>query len=520
MSEVLHVQPVGATATLLTVEPGTAPAWREQLLALAAAGVLPPPEDVVPGHRTVLVDGVAAAAVTTALEGRSLAASTDVGRADRVVEIPTVYDGPDLAEVARLWEVGETDVVARHTRTEFVVDFCGFAPGFPYLTGLDMETPRRASPRTKVPAGSVGLAGRFCGVYPTASPGGWQVIGRTSIPLFDVTADPPALLPPGTRVRFVAVDELADAAVPAATPATGRTEDREPRPDERDQPDGATLTVVRAGALTTIQDRGRPGWAHLGVPRSGALDQPAARRANRLVGNAEGAAVLETTLNGVAVRPDRATNVAVTGAPARVRVDGKAADWGVAIAVPAGAVVDVGPARSGVRSYLAVAGGVTTTPVLGSRSTDTLSGLGPAPLSDGQTLTVGRPTDPPGSRGPAARQPPGDMTLRLGPDDGWFTPEGLRTLLASTYTVSPSSNRIGVRLQGPSIAWVEDREMDSSGMVLGAVQVPPDGEPLVFLADHPTTGGYPVIGVVDHEDLPALAQARPGSPVRFQVRKD
>lgn len=522
MSEVLRIQPVGASATLLTVEPGTATAWREHLLELAAAAVLPPPDDVVPGHRTVLVDGVAPADVTTALEGRTLPASDEASRADRVVEIPTAYDGPDLGDVARLWGVDETEVVARHTRTEFVVDFCGFAPGFAYLAGLDVETPRRATPRTKVPAGAVGLAGRYCGIYPTSSPGGWQLIGRTSTALFDVAADPPALLPPGTRVRFVAADEPTPTSVSTSGRTTRPTDAQASRPAQADRASGPTLTVVRAGALTTVQDRGRPGWAHLGVPRSGALDRPAARLANRLVGNAESAALLETTLNGVTVRLDHATDVAVTGAPAPVRVDGRPAGWGVSIAVPAGAVVDVGSTRSGVRSYLAVAGGVTTDPVLGSRCTDTLSCLGPPPLSNGQTLPIGAPADPPGSGSLTAPRPPGEVVLRLrlGPDDGWFTTGGLRTATESTYAVSPSSNRVGVRLRGPAIAWVEDREMDSAGMVLGAVQVPPDGEPLVFLADHPTTGGYPVLGVVDDDDLSTLAQARPGSPVRFQVRKD
>ncbi|MGZ4594654.1 MAG: 5-oxoprolinase subunit C family protein, partial [Actinomycetes bacterium] len=283
-----------------------------------------------------------------------------------------------------------------------------------------------------------------------------------------------------------------------------------------------TLTVTRAGALTTVQDAGRPRHAHLGVPRSGALDQPAARLANRLVGNPEGAAVLETTVDGVAVRFASATHVAVTGAPARVRVDGRAAEFGVAVPVPSGAVLDVGAAITGVRSYVAVAGGVDVPPVLGSRSADLLSGLGPPPLTAGATLTLGRPSDPPAAVSFTVPPPPGEVTLRLrlGPDDDWFTADGVATLRTSAYTVSPASNRVGARLRGPAIARAHDREMDSAAMTLGAVQVPPSGEPLVFLADHPTTGGYPVIGVVERADLVALAQARPGTIVRFQVRKD
>lgn len=149
------------------------------------------------------------------------------------------------------------------------------------------------------------------------------------------------------------------------------------------------LAVVRAGALTTVQDLGRPGYAHLGVPRSGALDAPAAALVNRLVGNPPEAAVLETTLNGCALRPRCPVTVAVGGAPCPVTVDGRPVAWGAPVRVPAGALLDIGAALSGVRTYVAVSGGVAVEPVLGSRSTDLLSGLGPPPLTDGAVLPWG-----------------------------------------------------------------------------------------------------------------------------------
>jgi biotin-dependent carboxylase-like uncharacterized protein len=278
------------------------------------------------------------------------------------------------------------------------------------------------------------------------------------------------------------------------------------------------LAVVRAGALTTVQDLGRPGYAHLGVPRSGALDAPAAALVNRLVGNPPGAAVLETTLTGCAVRPRSAVTVAVGGAPCAVTVDGGPAAWGAPVRVPAGALLDVGAARAGLRSYVAVSGGVAVEPVLGSRSTDLLSGLGPAPLTDGAVLPLGRPGEP-HARVDAAPQPapPAELVLRvtLGPRDDWFTPEALRAFTSRPYRVSAASNRIGLRTEGPAVARALTGELPSEGMVLGAVQVPPDGRPVVFLADHPTTGGYPVIAVVHPTDLAAAAQAVPGTPVRF-----
>ncbi|WP_405946700.1 biotin-dependent carboxyltransferase family protein [Streptomyces prunicolor] len=280
----------------------------------------------------------------------------------------------------------------------------------------------------------------------------------------------------------------------------------------------SAFAVVRAGALTTVQDLGRPGHAHLGVPRSGALDGPAAALVNRLVGNPPEAAVLETTLNGCAVRLRSTILVAVGGAPCPVTVDGRPVAWGAPVHVPAGALLDIGTAASGVRSYVAFAGGVGVEPVLGSRSTDLLSGLGPAPLTNGAILPLGSPMSL-HARVDVAPQPrpPVELVLRvtLGPRDDWFTPEAVRTFTSRAYRVSSASNRIGLRTEGPALERSLTGELPSEGMVLGAVQVPPDGRPVVFLADHPTTGGYPVIAVVRPSDLPAAAQAVPGTPVRF-----
>ncbi len=505
----LLIRPVGVQAVLLEVDrPEQVTAWQAAVTALVAAADLPPPTEVVPGARTLLLDGVDPAAVTRALAQIGTPAAASRLAETAPVELPVVYDGADLAEVARLWGIGERDLVARHTGTEFRVAFCGFAPGFPYMVGLGDEVPRRATPRTSVPAGSVGLAGRYCGIYPSVSPGGWQLIGTTPVTLFDIDRDPPALLPPGTRVRFVE----APAPSPTHVRAGARSGGSSTAAGRR------TLTVLRPGALTTVQDAGRTGFAHLGVPRAGALDAAAARLANRLVGNPEDAAVLETTLNGVGLRVATAVTVAVTGAQAPVTVDGRPVSWGIAVAVAGGSVLDVGAPSVGVRSYVAVDGGIAVEPVLGSRSSDTLSRLGPAPLLSGDVL----PVDPPSRLPPAVdfSVPPASgepVVLRLlpGPRDDWFGPPGVAALLTGAYQLSPLSNRIGVRLSGPPVPRLVTTELESEGTVLGAVQLPPDGQPVVLLADHPTTGGYPVIGVVDQGDLSALAQARPGTTVRF-----
>ncbi|MDH2416617.1 biotin-dependent carboxyltransferase family protein [Nocardioides sp. CER19] len=264
------------------------------------------------------------------------------------------------------------------------------------------------------------------------------------------------------------------------------------------------LEVVSAGTLTTVQDRGRVGWAHLGVPRAGALDAPAAALANRLVGNPPDAAVLETVLGGLALRnagPGRWA--ALTGASTAPTF------WWAA-----GGELRVPVPTYGLRSYVAVAGGIDVDPVLGSRSTDTLAWVGPPRVVDGTSLPLGEPTGAPRPLDvpPARRE--GALRVLPGPRADWFA--SLAPLFGSEWVVRPDSDRIGLRLDGPALERVGAGELPSEGMVLGAVQVPPSGRPIVFLADHPPTGGYPVVGVVHPDDLWRCAQVRPGERVRFR----
>jgi biotin-dependent carboxylase-like uncharacterized protein len=278
------------------------------------------------------------------------------------------------------------------------------------------------------------------------------------------------------------------------------------------------LEVLRSGTFTTVQDHGRPGFAHLGVARAGVLDRPAADLANRLVGNPEGAAVLEVTLGGLELRASGGCWVAVTGAPAPVTVEGAARGHAHAVFLPAGAVLRLGVPPRGVRSYVAVSGGVAVEPVLGSRSTDTLAWVGPSRVVDGAVLPVGVPGGAPEPHD--TPRPPGRGPLRVdpGPREDWFAPGALDVLCATAYSVAAESNRIGLRLDGPPLPRLRQGELPSEGMVLGAVQVPPSGRPVVFLADHPPTGGYPVLAVVRPEDLWQCAQLRPGDPVEFSRR--
>lgn len=268
------------------------------------------------------------------------------------------------------------------------------------------------------------------------------------------------------------------------------------------------IEVVDPGPLATVQDLGRAGYAALGVPRSGAFDRAALRLANRLVGNPDGSAAIEVTLGGLAVRLSRPATVAFTGAPCA-----GAPDWGVPLSLPGGATVRLAPPTRGLRSYLAVRGGIVVAPVLGSRSTDTLSGIGPAPLRAGDALPVGVVDGP--LVGASAAEPvrPPVLHLRFGPRDDWFTAAARAALLDAAWTVRPECDRVGVRLDGPVLDRARAGELPSEPTLPGAVQVPPDGRPIVFGPDAPVTGGYPVIGVVT--DLDAAAQLRPGDSVRF-----
>lgn len=277
------------------------------------------------------------------------------------------------------------------------------------------------------------------------------------------------------------------------------------------------IEVIDPGPLSTLQDLGRRGWAHLGVPRGGALDRGAAALARRLVGGSPGDAVVETTVGGVVLRPGRAVTLAVTGAACDVLVDQRKVAHGSPVTVPAGAVVRVGPASAGVRSYVAFAGGIDVAPVLGSRSTDTLAWVGPPRLAAGDVLPLGTPGVLPEPPPAVVRRPRAPvLRLRRGPRADWLDAPAWAALDGASYAVAADSDRIGLRLDGPRVRR-RPGELPSEGIVLGAVQLPPSGQPVVFLADHPTTGGYPVVAVVEDADLDLCAQLRPGERVTLAL---
>ena len=277
----------------------------------------------------------------------------------------------------------------------------------------------------------------------------------------------------------------------------------------------SSLHILASGPLCTVQDRGRPGHSAIGVGRSGAADVRAHDAANRLVGNGIGCATLESTLGGLRIRAHGRVVAAVTGAPSPVTVNGVADGMYCTIVLSDGDELFIGTSVSGLRTYLAVRGGIGVEPVLGSRSTDTMSGLGPAPVAVSDNYQVGDGS----SEWPAEHWalPPersGVIRVILGPRAYWFTDPA--SLFTQDWVVTSDADRVGVRLDGKTpLKRTSSKELPSEGMVVGALQVPPDGMPVAFLADHPVTGGYPVIGVVHSSDIPLLGQLRPGDSVRF-----
>lgn len=498
-------------------------------MRLHAALVAAPPTGVVelvPAARTVLVrfDPTLVDEASLAKELARVEAVHGGLPAAGSATIGVRYDGQDLDEVAGLLGVSAEQVVARHMAATWRVAFTGYAPGFGYLVGDDplFDVPRRSSPRTRIPAGSVGLAGTFSGVYPRESPGGWQLIGRTDAPMWDLDRDPPALLAPGMTVRFEQL-ERESVSIPATAPSV----------DAAEHP--FAVEVVRPGLQLVLEDLGRPWNAALGVSASGTADRRALRAANRAVGNDPSAAGFELAGGGAVLRFTGAAVVAVAGAPAEttiVRAEGPdlPVEHGAPTAIEDGEELWLGAVRAGLRAIVAVRGGLDLPPALGSLSTDTLAGLGPAglgarPLRPGDVVPLRGPAaaayavDP----NPAPSDPlpaPGDtveLRIVLGPREDWFTEAGGRTLIEQEWTVTPRSDRVGVRLEGAvPLERAESGELPSEGAVTGAIQVPPDGQPVLFLPDHPLTGGYPIIGAVIDRDLDLAGQLPPGVHIRFR----
>jgi KipI family sensor histidine kinase inhibitor len=423
----------------------------------------------------------------------------------RLIEIPTVYDGEDLDEVAEACGLTRDAAIELHSGRDYSVLMLGFSPGFGYMGFVDerLRRPRRKTPRTRVPGGSVAIAGPQTGIYPRTLPGGWNLLGRTSITLFDPTrTGRPSMLLPGDRVRFVPTRSLEPSTTSSLSAYAGHG-----------------ISVLEAGILTTIQDSGRPGLRRVAVPTTGSADPLAARLANLCVGNGEDTPVIEMCGPGLRLRFDKTTFVALSGAEVAAELERGDLDEGVmpvpmnvAVRARTTNVLSIRRIENGVRAYVAISG-LRAPRLLGSASVD-LSSNFLRPLEAGDSLDVDA-FDPDRALREPARVPPRPSTVRvvLGPQLQHFDEATVERFLATSWRVGLDSDRVGARLDGDRLSHAGVAEIVSDGMVPGCIQVPPDGRPIVMGIDCPTTGGYPKIACVVHDDLGVLAQAMPGKTV-------
>ncbi|WP_036771215.1 5-oxoprolinase/urea amidolyase family protein [Photorhabdus australis] len=496
----------------------------DSLNASSISGV----EEIIPAAKTLLIrfrpNVIAASQLAREINSRNL--NTRDRTTGKLVEIPVYYTGEDLAEVADLLGITIKEVIKRHTENEYTVAFTGFAPGFAYLAANSdvLRVPRRMTPRARLPAGSVGLAGEFSGIYPQASPGGWQIIGITPERMWDLSRNPPALLQPGFRVRFrnqgkgttITITKPESLIAPTIDVISSQVDKR------------PSLAILSTGIQTTFQDLGRSGQAGLGISAAGALDKTALRSANRIVGNPSDSACLEIVEGGLSFISHGNVIISITGADCPIVIQTASGQTFQAnsyqpVDLSEGDQVTLGTPKAGVRSYLAVRGGFAQQPILSSRSYDTLAHIGPKPVATGDLLnilSVTRSSAVSMDESPAFNMPSPDdivtLDIILGPRTDWFTEEALFLLQNQLWQVTPQSNRVGIRLNGDTpLSRFNLEELPSEGTAVGAIQVPANGQPVLFLADHPLTGGYPVIGSVANYHLDLAGQIPINAHIRF-----
>jgi len=498
-------------------------ALSEAIIGVKIQGV----EELVPTYRSLLVRYNASKIsyeqlvfrikdIEKTMEERSMK------KVGRKIIIPVVYGGeygPDLTDVARFHGLTEEQVVKIHSGREYRVYMVGFVAGFPYLGEVadEIATPRFETPRLKVLAGSVGIAEKQTGIYSCEAPGGWRIIGRTPLRLFNPLQQPPVLLQLGDIVKFKPISEKEFRIT--EKPSQKQPADRFPKNKKGIK----VFQVLKPGFFTTVQDLGRYGYLRYGVPISGAMDTFSLVAANLIVANNPDDACLEITLIGPELQALTKTQIAITGGAASPKINGQHVPMRQTLEVQEGAVVSFGKVESGCRAYLSIRGGVDTPPVLGSRSTYVRGGFGGINGRqlktediiggfDASLLKVGysMPEE-------LVPQFTGQFKARviLGPQADMFTERGITTFLSSQYKVTLEADRMGYRLEGPIIEHKAKADIISDALLPGAVQIPKNGKPIMIMRDAQTAGGYPKIAVIITPDVSTLGQAKTNDIIEF-----
>ncbi|MCA9835306.1 MAG: 5-oxoprolinase subunit PxpB [Trueperaceae bacterium] len=473
-------------------------AFAQSLLEQALEGIT----DIIPGYRNIFIEYEDSLVTETSVKKwLESVKHAKVKAQPREVKLSVIYNGEDLAEISELTGLSRKEIIELHGEPSYQVYALGFTPGFPFMAELPekLRLPRKAIPRKRVAAHSVAIAGAQTGIYPLASPGGWHLLGQTQEAVFDPRRQEPFLLQAGDKVRFIAG---------SGQPAPP-VERLELLPETPARP---VLKVQKPGLLDLPVDTGRFLVGRFGLARSGALDAQLASVANQLLGNPSKAVLLEMTLTGPVMECLEPCLVAHTGWSVTSRLNGKAQPPFSSFALKKGDVLSFEPTSQGVRSYLALAGGIESRQFIGSASVD-LTGLIGRGLETGDVLGQAAETRAlPGRTFAPFRKLDKETTIRIGPGPQ-ASQELIQVLTSSSYSVL-SADRMGIRLQGPALG-VEG--IISEAAPIGAVQVTSAGMPIILLNDRGTLGGYAKPALIVPQDLPKLAQLRPGQRLKFRA---
>jgi len=433
---------------------------------------------------------------------------------DRVIKIPVCYDdefGHDLEFVAGSHNISKEHLIKIHHQKEYKVFMMGFLPGFAYMGSVDdsIATARKLTPAPAVDAGSVGIAGKQTGIYPFQSPGGWQIIGRTPIQLFDIKKDDPFFLKTGDTIKFYPIDRLVyesmllQKTIALSESAENKIED---------------VTIVKPGLFSSIQDHGRYGYQSYGVPISGAMDQHAYQIANALVGNKKNAVCIECTMGGLQVQFKKNSVIAITGAGIAT-INGRAIKTWQPLKAFKNDLLEIRYNADGLRSYLAVRGGFETDFMMNSYSVHVKSGIGRS-LKTGDALKTGEtflPITKPIADAISIPVHESNSKVRVieGPEFDWMDDTSKGKFYDQQFCLSNQSDRMGYQIQGEPLSRSNTTELVSTAVTKGTVQLTPSGQLIILMSDCQTTGGYPRVGQIAAIDLPLLAQLKPGDMIRF-----
>lgn len=431
-----------------------------------------------------------------------------------IISIPVCYDdafGYDLEFIATTHKRSKEEVIHIHQQGNYKVYMMGFLPGFAYMGPVDdaIAMPRKSTPRGNIEEGSVGIAGKQTGIYPLASPGGWQIIGRTPLCLFDIQKQDPFLFKTGDHVRFYSISKEEFLSIKDKQQQICEVKQEESIPD---------AVVVKPGLYASIQDGGRYGYQSYGVPISGAINQTAFHTANALVGNQKNAACIECTMGGIFIQFKKNAVITVTGAGVAFINGQQIRSW-QPLSVSKNDYLEIRYNNDGMRSYIAVRGGIDTGMLMNSRSIYPKAGMGTA-LKKEDGLQFGNMAATASKRITENLAIPvyttvASIRIITGPENDWIQRQSIEQLYSGSFTLTNQCDRMGYHLKGDVLALNNKSELLSTAVTKGTIQLTPSGQLIVLMSDCQTTGGYPRVAQVAAVDLPVITQLKPGDTIRF-----